>query len=322
MFDATGWTLVTGGAGFIGGHIAERLLDLGQRVRVLDNFSTGKRDTLLDLNGRFPRTLSVIEGDLRDAETVRRGMEGVSHVVHQAALPSVQRSIEDPIATHEVNATGTLRLLQAAHAADVQRFVFAGSSSVYGDQPESPKHEAMKSMPKSPYALSKLMGEHYGTLFAELYGLPTITLRYFNVFGPRQRPDSDYAAVIPLFLRALLRGDRPTIYGDGLQTRDFTYISNVVDANVLALAGRGTNGSVLNIACGGSTSLLDVLAALQDIVGRQVDPQFEPARAGDVRHSQARIDRARQELGFEPEIGLREGLERTVHWFQEQGVMR
>lgn len=316
MFETNGWVLVSGGAGFIGGHIAEKLLDMGVRVRILDNFATGSRALVEQL--RSKGTLELAEVDLRNREAVREAMVGVTHVVHQAALPSVQRSIEDPEITHHVNASGTLHLLEAARDQKVRRFVFAGSSSVYGEQEESPKRESMRPMPMSPYALTKQIGESYCSLYASLYGVPTITLRYFNVFGPRQNPDSQYAAVIPLFVRALLRGERPVVYGDGTQTRDFTYVSNVVDANLLALEGKGRNGGVFNAACGGSISLLQLLHELEQVTGRHVDPIFAPRRAGDILHSQAAIDCARQELGFEPRVGLREGLEKTVAWFQAQ----
>lgn len=317
MLEGAGWVLVSGGAGFIGGHIAERLLDEGNRVRVLDNFSTGSRDTVNALSSKGRDRFDVAECSLVDGAAVRSAMRGVTHVVHQAALPSVQRSIEDPVSTHHVNTTGTLHLLEAARDESVKRFVFAGSSSVYGDQGELPKRETMPPRPKSPYALSKQMGEAYCVLFQELYGTPTMTLRYFNVFGPRQNPDSQYAAVIPLFIRALLSGEPPTIYGDGGQTRDFTYVSNVVDANLLALQGKGADGAILNVACGSRTSLLELLDELKQILECDLNPDFQPARQGDVRDSQAAIDEAIKHLGFSPRVGLRHGLEETVAWFQE-----
>ncbi len=323
MISESEWILVTGGAGFIGGHIAERLLMDGNRVRILDNFSTGNRRTVEELGRRCgdASRLQVAECDLRDAQAVEDAMEDVTHVVHQAALPSVERSIQSPTTTHEVNTTGTLHLLEAARRRKVRRLVFAGSSSVYGDQPELPKVESMRPAPKSPYALSKQMGETYCTLYSELYGLPTLTLRYFNVFGPRQNPDSQYAAVIPLFARAILRGERPTVFGDGKQTRDFTFIANVVDANVLALTGKGHDGGVYNVACGDRISLLELLEQLQSIIGTQIDPEFRDARKGDVKDSQAGIDRAKAELGFSPRVTFREGLEKTVGWFQESKEM-
>lgn len=319
MLDGSGWILVTGGAGFIGGHIAEKLLREGLQVRIFDNFSTGSRRTVEQLARLGSGKLEVVEADVRDEHALRSAMSGTTHVAHQAALPSVQRSIEQPGTTHDVNATGTLHLLEAARDEKVRRLVFAGSSSVYGDQGELPKREAMPPMPKSPYALSKQIGEAYCTLFSDLYDLPTLTLRYFNVFGPRQQPDSQYAAVIPLFIRALLVGEAPQVYGDGEQTRDFTYISNVVDANLLALQGKGPNGGVLNVACGARTSLLELLGHLEAITGRRIPPEFRPARRGDVRHSEAAIDEAIHQLGFEPRVGLREGLEKTVAWTRSEG---
>lgn len=318
MISGSGWILVTGGAGFIGGHIAERLLEEGNKVRVLDNFSTGSRRNIerlerLSAAGYF----EVAECDLRDSQSVEDAMEGVTHVVHQAALPSVERSIQSPTTTHEVNTTGTLHLLEAARRRHVHRLVFAGSSSVYGDQGELPKRETMRPMPKSPYALSKQMGEAYCSLYSELYGLETVTLRYFNVFGPRQNPDSQYAAVIPLFTRAILRGESPKVFGDGGQTRDFTFIANVVDANVLALSGGGKSGAIYNVACGDRISLLDLLGELNTIIGSKIEPEFHPARKGDVRDSQAGIERAVEELGFRPRVTFREGLVQTVAWFQQ-----
>lgn len=315
MLDPNSLVLITGGAGFIGGHVAERLLTDGVRVRVLDDFSTGLRANTEFLAGVRPDRFELVEGDIRDAATVGRAMAGTTHVVHQAALASVQRSVLDPVPTHEVNMTGTLRLLDAARKAGVKRFVFAGSSSVYGDQPELPKRESMAPRPMSPYALSKLVGESYCKLYFDLYGLETVTLRYFNVFGPRQNPDSQYAAVIPLFTRAVLRGETPEIYGDGGQTRDFTFIENVVQANLLALTRPGVGGSVVNIGCGDRISLLQLLETLGQLHGRSVQPKFCPPRPGDVRDSQAAIDEARRILGYAPAVGLEAGLRQTVDWF-------
>lgn len=319
MLDRNSLVLVTGGAGFIGSNIVERLLTLGHSVRILDNFSTGLRLTAEKLREAYPKLCQVVEGDIRDATTVGSAMDGVTHVVHQAALPSVPRSVEDPLSSNEVNITGTLRLLLAARDGGAKRFLMAGSSSVYGDQPELPKRERMCPQPKSPYALGKLTGETYCTLFHSLYGLPTVVLRYFNVFGPRQNPESQYAAVIPLFIRAALRGESPTIFGDGGQTRDFTYISNVVDGNLLALNADAARvgGRVFNVACGGRTSLLELLDGIMKVTGRRVEPIFDPPRAGDVRDSQAAIDEAQEVLGFRPQIGLEEGLSRTAEWFRE-----
>ncbi|MCC7141211.1 MAG: SDR family oxidoreductase [Candidatus Eisenbacteria bacterium] len=312
-----GLFLVTGGAGFIGSHIVERLLREGRRVRVIDNFSTGRRENLAPLLRAYPTTLELLEADIRDEAMVRRAMDGATHVVHQAALASVQRSVTDPKPTHDVNMTGTLLLLEAAREQKVRRFVFAGSSSVYGDQPELPKHEEMAPRPRSPYALSKLVGESYCQLFFELYGLETVTLRYFNVFGPRQTPDSQYAAVIPLFARAVVKGETPEIFGDGEQTRDFTFIENVVEANLLALTRPGVGGQVVNIGCGDRTSLLQLLRTIARLRGAEVAPSFQPPRAGDVRDSQASIEAARRLLGYEPKVNLEEGLRRTLAWFLE-----
>ncbi len=310
--------LVTGGAGFIGSHIAERLIRDGCAVRVLDNFATGSRGTAELLQGMGPGRCEILEGDIRDRGAVEAAFRGVTHVAHLAALPSVQRSVEDPLSSHEVNITGTLHLLDQARKNGIRRFVLAGSSSVYGDQPELPKREMMPPNPRSPYALGKLAAETYCVLFRELYGVPTVVLRYFNVFGPRQNPDSQYAAVIPLFIRALLQNDAPHIYGDGGQTRDFTYIENVVEANLLAFEASEEKvaGSVFNVACGDRTSLLDLLAMLTAIIGWKGRPVFEAARAGDVRDSQAAVQEAARCLGFRPRVGLREGLENTVAWYR------
>lgn len=317
MFDAETTVLVTGGAGFIGAHIAERLLERGVRTRVLDDFSTGQRSNVELLRTRGGRNFELIEGSICDSERVRQAMEGATHVVHQAALASVQRSVQSPLPTHEVNMTGTLLLLEEARRREVRRFVFAGSSSVYGDQPELPKRETMAPRPMSPYALSKLVGESYCKLFFDLYGLETVTLRYFNVFGPRQTPDSQYAAVIPLFARAVQNGQTPDVYGDGQQTRDFTYIENVVEANLLALTRSNVGGSTVNIGCGDRISLLSLLQTLGRLHGAEVTPRFLPPRAGDVRDSQAAIEEARRVLGYEPKVGLEEGLRRTLDWFQD-----
>jgi UDP-N-acetylglucosamine/UDP-N-acetyl-alpha-D-glucosaminouronate 4-epimerase len=312
--------LVTGGAGFIGSHIVEALIRRGDDVVVLDNFSTGRRDNLevaVREAGAGRPGPTVIEGDIRDPETVRRAMAGVTHVLHQAALPSVQRSVEDPIASHAVNATATLDLLVAARDARVRRFVYASSSSVYGDTPQLPKVETMPVSPLSPYAASKLAGEHYCRMFHPLYGLETVSLRYFNVFGPRQDPNSQYAAVIPNFVRAATRRESPTVFGDGLQSRDFTYVENAVQANLLACeASAAASGRAYNVACGVATTLLDLLRLLGSIVGATIRPDHGAARAGDVRHSLAAIDAARERLGYQPGVGLEEGLRRTVDWFR------
>jgi UDP-glucose 4-epimerase len=316
MLDSSAHVLVTGGAGFIGSHLADRLARDGARVRILDDFSTGSRSTAAELRDLHDARLEVFEGDIRNRETVQRACVGITHIVHQAALASVQRSVEDPVRSTEVGINGTLHLLEEARRQGVRRFVYAGSSSVYGDQPELPKRESMAPRPKSPYALTKLAGEIYCTQYYELFGLATVTLRYFNVFGPRQNPDSLYAAVIPLFIRAALTGESPHVHGDGGQTRDFTYIDNVVEANLLALEAdpARVGGAVLNIACGDRTSLLDLLTILSRLAERPVTPVFEAARAGDVRDSQAAVEEAEQRLGFRPVVDLEEGLRRTMAW--------
>ena len=311
--------LVTGGAGFIGSNLVEALLVRGDRVVVLDDFSTGRRENLEKaLGARTAGTPDplIVQGDLREAATVRRAMRGVTHVLHQAALPSVLRSIEDPVSSHEVNAGGTLNLLVAARDAGVVRFVYASSSSVYGDSEELPKIETMSPAPLSPYAVGKLAGEHYCRIFHGLYGLETIALRYFNIFGPRQDPTSQYAAVIPNFIKAATSGASPTVFGDGLQSRDFTYIDNAIEANLRACeAPAAAAGRAYNVACGERTSLLDLLRALERVLGRPIRPVHGPPRPGDVRHSMASIDEARRSLGYAPRIGLEEGLRRTVAWF-------
>ncbi len=306
--------LVTGGAGFIGSNLTEALLRAGHLVRVIDNFSTGKRENIV-FDEVYP-FLEVIEGDICDPKTCERVMEGIEYVFHQAALPSVQRSVEDPEGSNETNIVGTLRILIAARNAGVKRVIYAASSSAYGDTPTLPKEEEMVPNPLSPYALQKLVGEQYCRLFYHLYGLETISLRYFNIFGPRQDPNSIYSAVIPRFIDALISGRPPIIYGDGEQSRDFTYIDNVVLANLLAMEAERTHGEVVNIACGRRTSLLQLLKILQDILGIHTAPLFEEPRKGDVRHSLADISRAREILNYVPTVDIVEGLRRTVEYFK------
>ncbi len=306
--------LVTGGAGFIGSNIVERLVDEGHHVRVLDNFSTGRRENLAPWLHR----IELLEGDLRDPETVHQAVQGVDYVLHQGAIPSVPRSVDDPLTSHQCNATGTLNLLIAARDAPVKRVVYASSSSVYGDSPELPKRETMPTDPLSPYAVSKLAGETYCRAFCQVYGLETVCLRYFNVFGPRQDPGSQYAAVIPAFVTAMLDGRRPVVYGDGRQSRDFTYVANVVEANLLACRAEDAAGGVYNAACGRRTTLLELLEALERVTGRQANPRFDPPRPGDVKHSVAAIDQARRHLGYEPIVGFEEGLRRTVAFFADR----
>jgi nucleoside-diphosphate-sugar epimerase len=304
--------LVTGGAGFIGSHLAEELTRRGHRVRVADNFSTGKRANLAHVPG-----VEIHEGDLADARVAARAAAGCHYVLHQAAIPSVPRSVEDPVASNRANIDGTLNVLVAARDAGVKRVVFAGSSSVFGDTPTLPKREDMPTAPMSPYALQKLVGEQYLRMFTSLYGLETVTIRYFNVFGPRQAPGSPYSGVISLFIKALVEGARPVMYGDGGQTRDFTYVANVVDGVLRAAEAPAASGRVINVATGGRVSLVELLDALCRIMQVKVEPEFAPARAGDVRDSQADIRLAEELLGYTPIVEFEEGLRRTVAWFRE-----
>jgi UDP-glucose 4-epimerase len=305
--------LVTGGAGFIGSNIIERLGELGEQVRVLDDFSTGKRENIAPWLDR----IELIAGDIRDLETVRRAVTGADYVLHQAALPSVAWSVDDPSRTHDVNATGTLNLLVASRDAGVKRLVYASSCAVYGDGPELPKREDMPTDPISPYAVSKLVGENYCRAFGQVYDLETVCLRYFNVFGPRQDPACQYAAVIPKFITAMLNGEQPVVYGDGLQSRDFVYVGNVVAANLLACHSPGSVGGVFNVACGARFTLLDLLEALEHITGRPAQPRFDLPQPGDVRHSVAAIDKARDWLNYAPRVGFEEGLRQTVDFYAE-----
>ena len=299
--------LVTGGGGFIGSHITDALLAEGHEVRVLDNFSTGDRNNLMHVAG----DVDIVEGDMRSFERAAFAMRGVDLVFHQAALPSVPRSVADPLTTSEVNITGTLNVLLAARDAEVQRVVYASSSSVYGSIEAESKHEALPIAPMSPYAVAKYAGEANCRAFHNVYGLETVAIRYFNVFGPRQSPVSEYAAVIPNFICAALFGERPTVHGDGKQSRDFTYIDNVVSANLLAAKTAGVAGEVFNIAMGDTHSLLDLLHAIEEIAGVELDPIHTERRAGDVLMSLADTTKARERLGYEPGIDFHEGLRRT-----------
>lgn len=303
--------LVTGGAGFIGSNIVKELLERGEQVRVLDNFSTGKRENLLPFMGN--PNLEVIEGDLRSFHIVRDAVRGCDYILHQGALPSVPRSIKDPITSNEVNINGTLHILEAAREFGVKRVVFASSSSVYGNSESLPKVETMPVAPLSPYALTKYAGERYCQIFHELYGLETVALRYFNVFGSNQDPTSQYSAVIPKFIKLIKEGKRPVIYGDGTQSRDFTFVSNNVEANLLACTAPGVAGEVFNIACGERYTLLDLVNTINEILGTQVEPIFHPPRPGDVKHSLAGIEKAKQKLGFEVKVKFREGLEKICN---------
>lgn len=300
--------LVTGGCGFIGSHLVHALLARGDQVRVLDSLSTGSVENL----GANQSRVELFKGDLNDQPLLQRAVQGVELVFHQAALASVPRSIEDPFATHAACLTGTLSVLNAARLAGVKRVVYAASSSAYGNQPTPLKSELDLPSPLSPYAAAKLAAEHYCHAFYHSYGLQTVSLRYFNVFGPRQDPSGPYAAVVPIFARKLLSGEAPTIYGDGLQTRDFTYIDNVVQANLLAASAPAAAGLTFNVGSGQAATLLDVYAVLQAVIGTKIDPQFAPARIGDVRDSLADITLARKVLGYESQVDLRTGIERTV----------
>ncbi len=304
--------LVTGGAGFIGSSIAESLLASGERVRILDDFSSGRRENLERLPGRF----ELVEGTIADPQTVSRAMQGVEIVFHEAAIPSVSRSVADPQATMLAGVQGTTVVLDVAQRAGVGRVIFAASSAAYGDTPTLPKVETMPPAPLSPYAASKLTCEHLMRIFARIHGMETLSLRYFNVFGPRQDPSSEYAAVIPKFITAAIRGDRPVVFGDGEQTRDFCYIENTVRANLLAAStSRTLRGEVVNVACGVRTSLNHLIALVGELAGKHLEPDYRAPRAGDVRDSLADITAARDLLGYQPSVDLREGLERTYRAF-------
>jgi UDP-glucose 4-epimerase len=306
--------LVTGGAGFIGSNLTEALLKKGHQVRVLDNFSTGKRENLLFDKGYS--SFEVTEGDICDPAVCHEAMKGIEYVYHEAALPSVQRSVEDPLASNAVNVEGTLNVLIAARDAGAKRMIYASSSSVYGDTPTLPKQEEMAPNPLSPYALQKYIGEQYCRLFFQLYGLETISLRYFNIFGPKQDPASIYSAVIPRFIDALLKRDRPIVFGDGEQSRDFTYIDNVVEANLLALSRDHVRGEVVNVACGKQISLNQLLRILKEILGSTISPLHQEPRKGDVRHSLADIRKGKEILNYVPKVDIEVGLRRTLEYFQ------
>jgi len=304
--------LVTGGAGFIGSHMAVELVRRGDRVRVVDSLVTGKRRNLASIAS----SIEFIEGDLSDPAVARQAVAGMDYVLHQAAIPSVPRSVADPVTSHRSIVEATLNVLVAARDAGVKRLIYAGSSSVYGNQPTLPKHEDMVPMPLSPYALQKVVGEQYGQMFTALYGLETVSTRYFNVFGPRQDPTSPYSGVISVFARAAVTGRVPTIYGDGEQTRDFTYVANVVDGVLKACTAPGAAGQVFNVATAGRISLNQLFAVIQKLAGSQIAPIYAPERVGDVKHSQADISRARAVLNYEPTVSLEEGLAHTIAWFR------
>lgn len=304
--------LVTGGAGFIGSHLVDGLLREGFEVRVLDDFSSGREENLRHVLDQ----IELVKGDVRDADAVARAVEGVEVVFHEAAVPSVPRSVAEPLRTNDVNVNGTLLVLEQARQAGVRRVVYAASSSAYGDTPTLPKVESMPPNPMSPYALQKYVGEVYCRQYAALYGLETVALRYFNIYGPRQNPDSEYAAVIPRFMKACLRGEAPRVHGDGGQTRDFTFVGDAIRANLLAADAPRASGHVMNVGGGARTSLNELLETIRQVTGTKVQAVHEPARAGDVRDSLAALDRAGDLLGYVPQVSLREGLGRLLEAMQ------
>ncbi len=307
--------LVTGGAGFIGSHLTERLLSDGAQVRVLDNFSTGTRANL-DVGARVAGRLEIVEGDIRDLATVERAAAGVAAIFHQAAMRSVPRSVADPLGANENNVNGTLHVLEAARRAGVRRVVYASSSSVYGDNPELPKREDQPPAPVSPYAVSKAAGEQYARVWSRLYGVEAVGLRYFNVFGPRQDPKSEYAAVIPRFILWGLTGQPLEVHGDGRQSRDFTYIDNVVEANLLASRASGVAGEVFNVGCGDRISLLAIIEKLEATLGRKLERRHTPGRAGDVPHTLADVTKAKRLLGYAPLVTFGDGFATTIEYFR------
>jgi nucleoside-diphosphate-sugar epimerase len=306
---------VTGGAGFIGSHVVERLLRDGGRVRVFDNFSTGRRENL-PFAREFADRLEIIDGDLRDLAAVQGAVSGVGVIYHQAAMRSVPRSVDDPLGANDNNVTGTLHVLEAARRSAVRRVVYASSSSVYGDNPELPKREDQTLAPISPYAVSKTADELYARVWTKLYGVETVGLRYFNVFGPRQDPASEYAAVIPRFILWGLRGVALEVHGDGEQSRDFTYIDNVVESNLLAAQAPDAAGEAFNVGCGERTSLLQVIALIEKMIGRRIEIRHHPKRSGDVAHTLADVSKAKRLLGYSPLVDFPEGLRRTVEFFK------
>ncbi|NLH15200.1 MAG: SDR family oxidoreductase [Phycisphaerae bacterium] len=304
--------LVTGGAGFIGSNLCRRLVKEGAFVRVLDNFLTGKRSNLADLSDR----IELIEADMGNPKFARAAMKDIEVVFHQGAVPSVPRSVADPLCTHVNCVDATFTLLVAARDAGVRRFVYAASSSAYGDSPTLPKIETLPVDPKSPYAVSKLVGEYYAKVFFEVYGLQTISLRYFNVFGPYQDPTSQYAAAIPAFVTSILRGQAPLVYGDGEQSRDFTFVDNVVEANLCAARAPQTSGQSVNIACGERITVNNIIRQINKVLGKSVAPRYVPARAGDVKHSLADIRLAEKTIGYRPVVSFHQGLEIAINWYQ------
>ena len=305
--------VVTGGAGFIGSHIVEELLLRNEKVAIIDNFSTGKRDNVKPFEG----TAEIIDTDLANAKNLAQIIKDADYVIHQAAIPSVPKSIIDPVKSHHANVNGTLQLLVACREAGVKRVVYASSSSLYGDSPTLPKHEGMMPNPLSPYGAQKLFAEMYCQVFTKAYGLETVSLRYFNVFGPRQDATSQYSGVLALFIPAVLQGRRPTIYGDGEQSRDFTYVKNVVEANLLACKAPGVGGQVFNVACGDRITVNSMLQQINKITGKDISPIYAEARAGDIKHSQAEIRLAKERIGYQAKVSFEEGLRNTIDWYSQ-----
>ena len=305
--------VVTGGGGFIGSHIVEELLRRSETVRVIDNFSTGKRENVEPFKNRA----EIIDADIAEAKNLARFLKGADYVIHQAAIPSVPKSVLDPVKSHHANVNGTLNLLNASREAGLKRVVYASSSSLYGDSPTLPKHEGMMPNPLSPYGAQKLFAEIYCQVFTRVYGLETVSLRYFNVFGPRQDATSLYSGVLALFIPAVLEDRRPTIYGDGLQSRDFTYVQNVVEANLLACTVPGVAGQVFNVACGDRITVNSMLQQINEILGKDVSPIYADPRLGDIKHSQADITRAKEHLGYQPRVSFEEGLRNTIEWYRK-----
>ncbi|MBD3178202.1 MAG: NAD-dependent epimerase/dehydratase family protein [Candidatus Latescibacteria bacterium] len=303
--------LVTGGAGFIGSNIVERLVEMGEEVVVLDDLSTGYRENIEE----WIDDIELVEGDIRDTEAVRRSLSGVDYVLHQAALASVPRSIDNPVLVNDVNVNGTLNVLEQSRKEGVKGLVYAASSSAYGDADVSPKKEELRPRPLSPYAVSKLVGEHYCSVYSEVYGLPTVSLRYFNVFGPRQDPGSQYAAVVPIFISRVLEGKSPVIYGDGEQSRDFTYVSNVVSANILAAKAGEAAGEMINVACGDKFTVNRLLDIIKEELGSDIEPRYEDPRAGDVKHSLADISKAGKMIDYSVKVTFQEGIRKTIDWY-------
>lgn len=303
--------LVTGGAGFIGSNLCEKLLEKGYKVRIMDNLSTGKEENIKD----FVSAVEFIKGDIRDRATVEKAVKGAHYVIHLAALGSVPRSVEDPLTTHDVNVTGTLNILNASRDANVKRVVYASSSSVYGDTPSLPKKEDMFPTPQSPYAVSKLSGEYYCKVFYKVYGLETVSLRYFNVYGKRQDPFSQYAAVVPKFVTSLLKGERPTIYSDGEQSRDFTFVDDCNQANIKACFAKDSTGCHFNVGSGNRIIINELFQKIREKIGNSIEPVYSAARKGDVRHSLADISQAKEALLYKPEFNIDKGIDRTVNWY-------